>query len=148
MPETLSVRFKELNSALADFVTSLKKQKVGNGTLFDSVVLLTESDFGRTLTPNAGGGTDHGWGGNHFIIGGAIKGGQIFNEYLSSFEQEDNENLVDSRGRVKPKFPWESVLAPVAEWMGVANASEIFPNLNYFNRSTHIISKDNLFKTP
>jgi len=148
MPATLGLRFKELNSALAEFVKSLKKQKVGDGTIFDSVVLLTESDFGRTLTPNAGDGTDHGWGGNHFIIGGALNGGQIFNEYLNSFEQEDNANLADSRGRVKPSFPWESVLAPVAEWMGVPDASDIFPNLKYFNRSKHIVSKDDLFVAP
>jgi len=147
MAGRLGERFRELNLALAEFVRSLKKQKVGHGTVFDSVVLLTESDFGRTLTPNGGGGTDHGWGGNHFIIGGALNGGHIFNEYLSSFTQENNENLADSRGRVKPKFPWESVLAPVAEWMGVPDALEIFPNLKYFNRSTHIISKDDLFKT-
>ena len=36
----------------------------------DQVVSFTQSEFGRTLTSN-GDGTDHGWGGHHFVMGGA-----------------------------------------------------------------------------
>jgi uncharacterized protein YceK len=35
--------------------------------IWDGVTVVTVSDFGRTLTSN-GLGTDHAWGGNHFII--------------------------------------------------------------------------------
>ena len=45
-----------------------------------SVTLFTASDFGRTLSGN-GNGTDHAWGGNHMILGGAVKGGNIYGKY-------------------------------------------------------------------
>ncbi len=44
------------------------------------VTLFTASDFGRTLTVN-GDGTDHGWGGHHFVVGGAVKGKQVVGSY-------------------------------------------------------------------
>ena len=53
-----SPRFGEVNYALEEFVAELKAQ----GT-FDDVVIVTHSDFARTLTPNSNAGTDHGWSG-------------------------------------------------------------------------------------
>eukprot|EP00959_Pyramimonas_sp_CCMP1952_P344368 7212542-Pyramimonas_sp.AAC.1 len=50
---TLEDKFAYLNSALEDFVNEMRGQNI-----FDSVVLVTASDFGRTLTTN-GMGTDH-----------------------------------------------------------------------------------------
>ena len=44
-----------MNSAISDFVKEMKSQK-----LWENVVLVTSSDFGRTITPNSAGGTDHG----------------------------------------------------------------------------------------
>jgi uncharacterized protein (DUF1501 family) len=70
-----------LSKSLAGFYNALKS--VG----LDSVATaFTCSDFGRTMTANNG-GTDHGWGSHHFVVGGAvkpwksgttIKGGQFF----------------------------------------------------------------------
>ena len=42
----------------------------------DKVTLFTGSDFGRTLTSN-GDGSDHGWGSHHFVVGGAVRGGDV-----------------------------------------------------------------------
>ena len=44
-----------------------------------NVVTFTESDFGRTLQPSGGStlGTDHAWGSHHFIMGDAVKGGDL-----------------------------------------------------------------------
>ena len=79
--------FIELNDAIEIFWT-----EVVNLDLQNHVVLYTASDFGRTLTSN-GSGSDHAWGGNHFIISGSadrvdskglsgsLKGGQIYGEY-------------------------------------------------------------------
>jgi uncharacterized protein (DUF1501 family) len=134
-------RFDEIDSALEQFVAEMEAQH-----LFESVVILQESEFGRTLTFN-GAGTDHGWAGNHFVIGGAINGGNIFNDYLSSFTVGHEYDA--SRGRVIPKYPWESVLVPIAEWMGVdeAGLGKVFPNLQNFNRTSHIVSAERLFKS-
>eukprot|EP01052_Picozoa_sp_SAG31_P007861 SAG31_NODE_383_length_16451_cov_8.412977_3_plen_123_part_00 len=48
--------------------------------LWESTTIVTISDFGRTITSN-GIGTDHGWGGNNFIAGGAVKGGRIHGHF-------------------------------------------------------------------
>jgi uncharacterized protein (DUF1800 family)/uncharacterized protein (DUF1501 family) len=137
--DTLRVKFAEMDAAINGFVKELESQRV-----FDSVVLMTESDFGRTLSSN-GGGTDHGWAGNHLVIGGKIHGGQIFNEYPSSLLEGSSQDA--GRGRLIPKYPWESVMAPIAEWMGLESGqqSHVFPNIGNFNAS-HIISKASLFR--
>ena len=35
--------------------------------VFDKVVIVTHSDFARTLTPNSNAGTDHGWSGIQMV---------------------------------------------------------------------------------
>merc|ERR1712196_289577 len=122
------------------FVDELQKQKV-----FDSVVLATESDFGRTLTSN-GGGSDHGWAGQHLILGGGIRGGKIFNQYPTSLVEGNDQDA--GRGRLIPKYPWESMMVPIAEWMGLdaSHQASVFPNLENFELGKHILAKDTLFK--
>jgi len=130
-------KLKEVDDAIADFVEELKVQKVFNNT-----VLVTKSDFGRTLSFN-GQGTDHGWGGNHIIVGGKVKGGEVYNEFLETYELGGAYDA--GRGRSIPKYPWESMMVPIAEWVGVDDLDALFPNLGNFNRSTHIISRSALF---
>ncbi|CAK9106685.1 unnamed protein product [Durusdinium trenchii] len=108
----LDRKFSELNHALTQFTQELKAQGV-----FESVVLATQSDFARTLTPNSQRGTDHGWAGHYVLLGGGIKGGQIFNQYPSSLKLDSELDL--GRGRLVPKHPYENFLVPIAEWMGV-----------------------------
>lgn len=43
--------------------------------------MVTHSDFARTLTPNSNSGSDHAWAGNYMVVGGGVKGGEIFNEF-------------------------------------------------------------------
>ena len=45
--------------------------------LADQVTTFTASDFGRTYTGN-GDGSDHGWGSHHMVVGGAVKGGDVY----------------------------------------------------------------------
>ena len=45
------------------------------------VTTFTLSDFGRTFQPASGAGTDHAWGNHQFIIGDAVKGGDMFGQY-------------------------------------------------------------------
>merc|ERR1712054_735767 len=117
---------------------------MGEQGSFDKVTIITQSDFGRTLTYN-GAGTDHGWGGQHFVISGSLNGGKVFNDYPESLSEGD---YILSRSRLIPKYPWESMLVPVAEWMGVtpSHFSVVFPNLANFDMSTHIIGRATLFK--
>lgn len=40
--------------------------------MWDNVTVVVGSEFGRTLTSN-GKGTDHGWGGHTFLMGGQVR---------------------------------------------------------------------------
>jgi len=138
--EVLDEKFQQINSALQEFVGELKAQDI-----FESVVIASESDFGRTLSTN-GAGTDHAWAGNHFVIGGQVNGNHVFNDFPSSLLAGSDQDL--GRGRLIPKYPWESMMVPIAEWMGVEEPAlpTVFPNLANFDRATHILAKDVLFK--
>jgi len=128
-----------IDDALKEFVTELKAQNI-----FNSVVIASESDFGRTLSSN-GAGTDHAWAGNHFVIGGNVNGGRVYNDFPDSLLLGSEQDL--GRGRLIPKYPWESMIVPIAEWMGVEESQHatVFPNLAKFDKAKHIVAKDTLF---
>jgi len=139
LQDKLASKFTEVDDAIRGFVDELQQQKI-----FNSVVLATESDFGRTLTSN-GGGSDHGWAGQHIILGGGIRGGKIFNQYPTSLVEGNDQDA--GRGRLIPRFPWESMMVPIADWMGLeANLqASVFPNLVNFDAS-QIVKTSSLFK--
>jgi len=136
----LNGRFTDLNAALTSFVNELKAQSI-----FDSTTIMTHSDFARTLTPNSGEGTDHAWGGNYVMLGGALKGGRIYNDFPASFREGSAQDA--GRGRLIPKYPWENMMVPVAEWMGLESGqiSSVFPNIGSFNSSL-LLSRSTLFQ--
>ena len=109
--ETLQDRFQELDAALEEFVTKLKADGV-----WTDVVIVQTSEFGRTLSSNGSGGTDHGWGGNYWIAGGSVRGSRILGEHPSTLITDGQ--LILDRGRVIPTTPWDSVFNAVADWMG------------------------------
>merc|ERR1712061_377841 len=121
MKMSLANNFQQVDAALALFVKEMKQQ--GN---WQKVVLFSSSEFGRTLDSN-GGGSDHGWAGNHFVIGGSLREGRVFNQYPSSVAAGNSRDL--GRGRLIPEYPWESMLVPIAKWMGVEedSMSNVFP---------------------
>ena len=96
----------------------------------DQVTTFTTSDFGRTLTSN-GRGSDHGWGGHHIIMGGAVNGGQIFGEYPELFE---GNPLDVGRGIYAPTTSVDEYFAELALWFDVAGGDleTILPNIGRF----------------
>ena len=118
--------FVELNEAIEMFWTN-----VVNLGLENNVVLYTASDFGRTLTSN-GSGSDHAWGGNHFIISGSANGGKIYGEYpiLSTGGPYDI-----GRGRILPTTSVDAYMAELAGWFGVPQSeiSTVIPNITNFD---------------
>jgi uncharacterized protein (DUF1501 family) len=114
-----------VNNALKEFNTAMRE--IG---MHDKVTTFTVSDFARTLTSN-GRGTDHAWGGNHLVMGGAVNGGQIYGTYpdlgLGSI-------LDTGRGRLIPTLSTDEYFAELALWFGVQpnQLDLIFPNLSRF----------------
>jgi uncharacterized protein (DUF1501 family) len=96
--------------------------------LSESVTAFTGSEFGRTLTNN-GDGTDHGWGGQHFVFGGAVNGQRIYGRMPSLAL---NGNPDDAGwGQIIPTLAVDQYAATLASWYGLSDADrdDIFPNL-------------------
>jgi uncharacterized protein (DUF1501 family) len=98
----------------------------------ENVTSFTASDFGRTLAPNST-GSDHAWGGNHIVMGGAVQGGKVFGSYPTSLAL--NNTLDLGRGRLIPTTSVDQYNAELATWFGIANDSsltDILPNVRNF----------------
>ena len=132
----------EVNSAISTLVTSLKQQGKWN-----NVVLVFVSDFGRSLTGNSQ-GTDHGWGGNYFVLGGKVNGGQILGEFPNRLDPVHSDVSASRRGSIIPTTPWESIWNGIAEWFGVdkEGRESILPVMKNFENSS-IFSAAQLFKS-
>jgi len=136
-----------LQKALVAFYKDLKAQN-----LQEKVTLFTASDFGRTLSSNND-GTDHGWGGHHFILGGAVNGGKIYGQDLTHAVYDPDlaatapVNLPNTtryaglptwetlaRGVPVPTTSVHQYAATLASWMGVTDADmpKVIPQIvNY-----------------
>lgn len=110
-----------------------------------NVTLFTASDFGRTLTSN-GAGSDHAWGGNHIVTGGAVAGRRIFGQYPDLFE----DNPLDTgRGRLIPTTSVDEYFADLALWFGVdrSNLPLVLPNIGRFYNVTDAAPPLGMFQT-
>jgi uncharacterized protein (DUF1501 family) len=98
------------------------------------VTTFTASDFSRSFTTN-GDGTDHAWGAHHFIMGGAVNGGDIYGQYptlgvdVGGFNNPDNIN-----GALIPTTSVDQYGATLGRWFGVSGSDidVIFPRLRNF----------------
>lgn len=96
----------------------------------NQVTTFTASDFGRTFTSN-GDGTDHGWGAHHFVMGGAVKGGDIYGTMPVSGLGHAQD--IGS-GALLPAISVEQYGATLGSWFGLSAAQllDVFPNLANF----------------
>ena len=104
--------------------------------LANQVTAFTASDFGRTLAHN-GGGSDHGWGGHHFVVGGAVKGRELYGvappvSVGNTAAAEDQWHV--GQGRLLPTTSVDQYAATLATWFGVADTelNGLLPNLANF----------------
>ena len=99
--------------------------------LQNNVTLFSASDFGRTLTGN-GQGSDHGWGAHHFVVGGAVRGRQIYGRVPSLALGTVDE--VGS-GRLLPSTGVTPYAATLGGWMGISSAETalMLPNASVFS---------------
>jgi uncharacterized protein (DUF1501 family) len=70
----LSLRLSDLSNSLAAFCRDME------GRLED-IVILTMSEFGRTVRENGSRGTDHGHANVMFVLGGSVKGGKVYGKW-------------------------------------------------------------------
>ncbi len=101
---------QDIGDSIAAFYAATEELDIA-----DRVTTFTAADFGRTLTVN-GDGTDHGWGSHHFVVGGAVKGGDIYGDIpvarLGHGQDAGN-------GRLIPSVSVEQFAAPLGNWFGL-----------------------------
>ncbi len=105
----------------------------------NQATLFTASDFGRTLASN-GDGSDHAWGAHHFIVGGAVKGGDIYGSMPEArIGTAANPHPLDTGGgRYIPTTSVDQYAVTLASWMGVSanDFNLVAPNIGNFSTPT------------
>jgi len=78
----------QLTEGLSAFVTSMK-----HAGMWNNVVVVTYSEFGRRAKENKSGGTDHGTASAHMVLGGKVNGGQLYGKRPDLSRLDGNSNV-------------------------------------------------------
>ena len=81
----MAVSLAQMGGSLSAFYQDL-------GDRMEDVVVLTMSEFGRTVRENGNRGTDHGHGNVMFVMGGGVNGGKVYTDWPGLAPENLNEN--------------------------------------------------------
>jgi uncharacterized protein (DUF1501 family) len=115
----LANRLQDFGGGIAALVTDL-------GNLMDDVVILTMSEFGRTVRENGNRGTDHGHANAMFVIGNSVRGGKVYGHWpgLKSDQLYEGRDLALTTD-------FRDVFGEVAtRHLGTMNVQAVFPGYN------------------
>ncbi|MEX1184921.1 MAG: DUF1501 domain-containing protein [Gemmatimonadota bacterium] len=112
----LANRFTELGRGIRALYDDL-------GDRMDDVVILTMSEFGRTVAENGSGGTDHGHANCMMVMGGGVAGGRI----LGDWPGLEPEQLYDGRDLALTTDFRDVFAEVVATHLGTSDLAQVFP---------------------
>jgi uncharacterized protein (DUF1501 family) len=116
----------QLANRLQDFAQGIAALHQDLGDRMRNVVILTMTEFGRTIRQNGSGGTDHGHASVAFALGGPVKGGRVYGEWPGLA----TEQLYEGRD-LRLTTDFRDVFAEIAaHHMGATNLGAIFPGYN------------------
>jgi uncharacterized protein (DUF1501 family) len=122
--EKIATRLDGLGRALAAFAQDL-------GDRLRDVMVVTVTEFGRSVAENPAGGTDHGAASCSFVLGGRIKGGQVHGNWPGIAA----EDRVD--GGLRVTTDWRDVLTELLRGhLGLADIGPVFPE--FTERPDHL----------
>ncbi|RIK97986.1 MAG: hypothetical protein DCC71_21350 [Proteobacteria bacterium] len=116
------VMTNDLASSLAAFATDL-------GSDLDRTLVLVMTEFGRRVSENGAGGTDHGHGSVMFALGGALAGGRVVmrNDQWPGLGPATTFEGIDLAGTTDFRDVFAEVLS---RHMGLSDPSPVFPNFS------------------
>ena len=119
---------ERLNQAMSAFYQATVDLGVAS-----QVTTFTASDFGRTLRSN-GDGSDHGWGNHQIVVGGAVKGGDMYGKMPTLVVDGPDDT---SQGRWIPTTSVDEYAATLATWFGVSSTDLplVLPNIGRFSKT-------------
>ncbi len=113
----LAGRLTEFGAGIAALATDLGTQRMND------VVILTMSEFGRTVRENGNRGTDHGHANAMFVLGGAVQGGRVRGVWPGL----SNDKLYEGRD-LALTTDFRDVFSEVSmKHLGQVNMQTVFP---------------------
>lgn len=103
-----------------------------------NVVTLVMTEFGRTVRPGSGGGSEHAWGNHWWAFGGPVAGGTVVGAFPSPVLGGSDDGDPGRNGRFVPTTSTDQVGASLMQWMGLPPSQfhGAFPHLANFSQKT------------
>lgn len=130
----LDTQLAQLATALSAFDAAVTAAGMGK-----DVAVLVMSEFGRTLDPAAGNGSDHAWGGHWLVMGQSVGGGKLYGEKFPSLVLGGADDAHGGkRGYYVPQWSTDQVAADLLTWLGLPTSAltTVLPNLANFSKPT------------
>ena len=113
----------QLANDLRSFAGAIAAFTKDLGSRMGDVVLVTMSEFGRTVRENGNRGTDHGHGNVMLILGGGVKGGKVYGEWRGLTP----EQLFEGRDLAVTTDFRDVFGELLTKQLGVASLKDVFP---------------------
>ena len=124
----LALRLQDFSNSIAALATDLGKR-------MDDVLILTMSEFGRTVRENGNRGTDHGHANAMLLIGNSVRGGQVHGKWPGL----RSDQLYDGRD-LDLTTDFRDVFAQVAQkHLGTTNVRAVFPGYSVNERALNLV---------
>ncbi len=105
----------ELSQALGAFYQAAQELH-----LWNNILAFTSTEFNRALAPNRFGGSDHAWGGHRLVLGGGVKGGDVYGLFPSLVLGGSDD--VSGHGTWLPTTSTMQLAMTLAGWWGLSGA--------------------------
>src|SRR5207237_10453859 len=113
----------QLSNLLRQFSNAIAALYMDLGQRMDDVVILTMSEFGRTVKENGNRGTDHGHANAIFIVGNSVQGGKVYGDWPGL----KNDQLYEGR-YLALTTDFRNVFGEIAQkHLGATNMKTMFP---------------------
>ncbi len=120
----------QIATRLDDFARGIAAFSLDLGDRMAEVVVVTMSEFGRTVKENGSRGTDHGHGNAMLILGGPVKGGKVYGRWPGL----EREQLWQGRDLAITTDFRDVFAEVVTDHLGAKDLSRIFPGYAYKQR--------------